>query len=175
MKKLLTSSLFVLLSIFSIAAVAEDMSAKKDGVVLETIMTIDNNEIAAAQLAEKKTSNADVKGFAQSMITDHSKNLQDAKDLGDKIKVSPTSNEKTDRLKKMGQDELKKLDATDSKNFDAVYIDAMVKGHQQALKIIDDKLMPKASNQDLIAFLKSTREVVAHHLQMAQDVQKKIK
>ena len=51
------------------------------------------------------------------------------------------------------------------------YIDAMVKGHQEALSLIDDRLLPAAQDTNVRTFLTNSREHVAMHLERAKALQ----
>jgi putative membrane protein len=47
----------------------------------------------------------------------------------------------------------------------------MVKGHEEALALLDDKLIPAASSENARAHLTETRASVAEHLQRAKALQ----
>lgn len=176
-KKMLSFSLCLFLSCYVFLANAASTAAEtqeKDGKIIAILTTIDNNEIAAANEALKRSTNPDVKNFAQTMITDHSKNLADFKTLSQKINTPAVSSDKSNSLQKQGASLLKNLEAVPANQFDTTYINAMVKGHEAALKAINDKLLPKASNLELKMLLKATSGVVAHHLELAKAVQTKL-
>lgn len=143
---------------------------QQDGQVVQTLMVIDMNEINAAKEALKKSTNPSVKKFAKEMEASHNSNLEKAKKLG----IAPVSSDKTMALQKKGQTDMTQLMALNDKSFDAVYITAMVNGHQEVLAIIDSDLLRNTNNPKLIQLLKSTRSVVEHHLQMAKEIQKKL-
>lgn len=147
---------------------------RQDGKIIEMITVIDNNEINEANEALKRSSNDGVKDFAQTMVKDHSQNLQDAKDLSQKINIQLVTSDKSQALTQKGKQGLQKLSNLPEKRFDMAYINAMVVGHTAVLKAIDEQLLPKASNADLVSFLKTTRETVQHHLDMAKDIQKQL-
>ncbi len=159
----------------STATQTSPVDQQKVNRVLQTLIAVDNNEINAANEAQKRSSNSDVKDFAQTMVTDHTKNMQDAQALAQQLNVTLSSTEKMEKLKDMGKQELHKLQSVPAAQFDMVYINAMVEGHQKVLNMIDEKLLPNAKNQDVINFLKTTRDTVSHHLDMAKDVQTKLK
>lgn len=158
----------------SVSQTSLSAAQTQDGQIIEIIMTIDNNEINAANEALKVTANPNVKAFAQAMITEHGQNLKEAQALSQKINIAPIPFTISEDLQKAGQKGLAKLESVSPSKFDTTYIDAMVKGHQAGLKLIDTKLMPKASNPDLKTFLITTRAMVANHLQMAQTVQSQL-
>lgn len=147
---------------------------QQNGQILEIISVIDNNEINAANAVLAKTTNPDVKAFAQTMVADHSENLKAIQTLSQQVSIQPVSCNVSTKLQNAGQAELKKLSSLSNNQLNVDYINAMVKGHTAALALIDDKLLPQASNPAVKAFLTDTRVVVAHHLQLAQAVQKQL-
>lgn len=160
----------------TVSSQASDKTVQeKEGAIFETLNIINQSEINAADEALKRSSNDNVKKFAETMKTDHTANLDATKKLSDQMNVKPVETDRTKMLETREEDQLKKLEATSDENFDKDYINAMVKGHQAALQLIDKKLLPKASNSDVESFLKDTRETVAHHLELAQEVQKTLK
>lgn len=187
MKKVLTFVFLGFFAVSSFAATAATMESKnssasshqlsqhemqkKDGQIVEILMIIDAGEIKAAKVALKRTSKPNVKDFANLMIRDHGKNLQEAKKLG----ISPVVSEKSKLLEKNGKNGLKNLKSVPENEFNKTYIDAMVTGHKQALEALDTELLPKASSPELIKFLKATRIAVKHHLEMAEEMQNKKK
>lgn len=173
-KSLLAFSLlfFSLISLAATTPATLSPTQQTDAQILKAIIQINTNEIKVSKLAEKRTNNTAVKQFAQMMVTDHSKNRQDAKALATKITITPMTSAKSDTLKQNGVAELKTLKSTKQSDFDKTYMDAMVKGHQAVLAAIDNDLLPKANNADLKNFLTATRAAVAHHLEEAQKVQK---
>jgi putative membrane protein len=180
----------LLLSTFSLSAIATTHTTSQNsttssqssltatqtqnGQILEVLMVIDNNEINAANAVLTKTTNPNVKTFANTMITDHSENLKAIQNLAKQINITPVVSSKSTKLQQAGQDELKKLSSLSSNQLDTTYINAMVKGHEAALKLIDNKLLPNASDPKVKSFLTDTRAVVAHHLQLAQTVQSQL-
>ena len=83
-------------------------------------------EVALGKLALEKSSNADVKQFAQMMIDDHTKLGDAMKPVAEQIGVKvPTELSKKDRSTEV------KLSSLSGAQFDKAYIDAMVKDHKK--------------------------------------------
>src|SRR6266700_3229686 len=73
--------------------------APNDAQIASIVVTANTVDIDAGKLAESKSSNADVKAFAQRMITDHSGVNKSAVDLVTKLKVAPQDNPTSQSLK----------------------------------------------------------------------------
>lgn len=172
-KVLLTVLIMSLFSLFSFAQTPANLTPaqKTDGQILQTLIVLNSNEISAAQLALKKTSNANLRKFARQMIIDHSKNRLDAKRLAVSLHLPLQSSDASNDLQKAGKDELTKLKSLSGKDFDQQYMTAMVNGHENALNLID-KSASNASDPKVVDFLKNTRNTVAHHLEIAKETQK---
>ncbi len=147
---------------------------QKEGKAIKILMIADQGEVNAGRLAILKSSNPDVKKFAQRMIKDHSQNLKMVKQLSHKTKIKPVDSDQSEEIVKKQKEEGDSLKGKSGKDFDVAYIDDMVKGHEKVLKEIDDELIPNASNPQVANFLKETRATVAEHLKLAQDVQSKL-
>lgn len=146
-----------------------------DAQIMAVLNTANMGEISQGQIALQKAQNAQVKSFAQKMVTDHTNNYQKGQALGARLGVTPQNNEISIKLKKDSDDVVMKLNKADGKNFDKEYIDSQVKVHKMVLKTIDDKLLPNAQNAELRNLLAQTRPAIAMHLQTAEQLQKMVK
>lgn len=152
-----------------------DMSGKEgtEAEVLSFVAAIDLNEILAAAEAQKKKISEPVINFAKMLHTEHGANMAKTLQVGESIKVIPTDTKAVDALKKKGAAELATLVPLDGKDFETAYLDAMIKGHNEALMMIDNKLIPTAKNDSLKKHLADTRAHVAMHLEEAKKLRGK--
>lgn len=138
---------------------------------LAMLMTVDEHEIAAADQALGKNVTGAVRDFAQMMKTDHGKNLTDTTKLGGAASTAPA----VKTLKDKGDADLRALDAQSGKAYEKAYIEAMVKGHTDALAMIDNTLLPAATDANIRQHFTTTRAAVARHLEKAKEVQGTLK
>lgn len=124
-------------------------------------------EIETAKLALEKTSNQEIKTFAQSMIDDHRKantklgQLASKKDLEVSDDAELLNQAKAMVLKLRGED-----------SFDKAYMNNQVLAHKQTIE-----LFHRASNSDdpeIAAFAKETLPKLQHHLKMAEQINAKL-
>ncbi|HSW92985.1 MAG TPA: DUF4142 domain-containing protein [Gammaproteobacteria bacterium] len=140
---------------------------------LATVAAIDKNEILIAAVAQNKQLNADIMDFAKMMIDQHGNNLTQILDM---IKNEhPLTGGEADQLTAEGKQGLMKLGAMNGDAFATAYVNAMVKGHEAALNLIDTKLMKTATSPDVKKFLSETRAAVMVHLAHAKKLQDKMK
>jgi len=145
---------------------------RTDSDILGTLVVINKNEIAAAQLARRQGQNARVKNYANFMIKEHSTNLRQTKRLSQKLDMMPELNGRVAmNLQQKGQQELQMLQGLSGKAFDSAYMAAMVNDHTEALSLIS-QLNNQTSNPMIKNQLKVTRAHVAEHLQRATVIQR---
>jgi putative membrane protein len=134
-----------------------------DGLALGLLASVNEHEIKAAdQAIEKKVSGA-VLDYARMMKTQHTENQAKTVALGAK-QDAPEVQAK----KEKGAAERTALAKLSGKEYEAAYKEAMIKGHTEALAMIDDKLLPMASAGPVKDHLTTTRGHVAMHLEAAR-------
>lgn len=152
---------------------SQNQAQNQDNEIVGWLIVLNKNEIAAAKEVLKHKVSPSVKAYAQLMKKDHTKNLQDTLALSKKDNLKPADTDAVEALKQQGQQELANLKQQKGKQFEVAYITAMVQGHTDALKGLDDKIQA-ASNPDLKKHLEATRAKVQEHLNKANDVKNKL-
>ncbi|HEU0012937.1 MAG TPA: DUF4142 domain-containing protein, partial [Longimicrobium sp.] len=125
----------------------------------------------AGELARQKGTSAQVKEFANRMVTDHAGVNKQAVDLVTRLGVTPEENESSRGLSQGGQQAHARLSGLSGAEFDRAYIENEISYHQTVLDAIDQTLIPSAQNADLKALLQQVRPAVAAHLEHARQVQ----
>jgi putative membrane protein len=120
------------------------------------------NEIGLSQTALSKSSNDEVKRFAQMMIDDHSKAGDELKTVAQSKNVMLTM-EMDEKHKAMNQ---KMMTLTGSK-FDMEYVKAMVKDHEKTVAMFQ-KEASGGKDADAKAFAAKNLPVIQAHLDMAR-------
>lgn len=138
---------------------------------LSIIKTIDKNEIAAAKIALKRSENKAVRAFANMMITEHGQNLVQDKAMKRQIHAKFIAVAKVKTLKRQGKMLLAKLKPLRAEKFDTTYINAMIQGHQEALNLIKNELIPREKDAKTVEFLKETQKHVSKHLATAKQIE----
>ena len=155
-------------------AIAADKAGPTDPQIAAIVVTANQVDIDAGELAKSTSRNADVKAFAEQMIADHTAVNKSAKDLVTKLKVTPEENDTSKSLKKGGDDNLKSLKALKGADFDRAYIDHEVTYHQDVITALDKTLIPNAKNKELKDLLMNVRPSFEAHLTHAKAVQAKL-
>jgi len=149
------------------------MSAKySDAEIVALDLTIDDNEIKAAQTAEKKKMGKDAMKFAKMLLKQHREDSNKVSKLAKKEKITPSETaSKVQELRDKGAADLQTLASKDSMEFEQGYVSAMVQGHTEALALFDEHLVKDASNHKLKKEMEEARKHVAHHLEEAKRLQ----
>jgi putative membrane protein len=142
-----------------------------DAQIASIVVTANQVDIDAGRAAAGKTTNAEVKKFAQLMVTDHTGVNKSATDLVTRLKVTPEDNDTSKALKAGGATNLTALSALSGDAFDKAYVDHEVAYHQQVLDAVDKTLIPNAKNAELKALLVKVRPAFVAHLEHARHLQ----
>ncbi len=162
----------ILAASFAIANVASAQTtvAKADADRLTAIAQANIAEVAAGKMALDKSSNADVKSFAQMMIDDHSKGLDETKKVAAAKNITLPSEPDAEH-KKMAAD-LQKLSGA---AFDKQYVSkAGVADHTKVHAALK-KDIASAKDADIKALASKLEPTVAHHEEMAKKLDATLK
>ena len=142
-----------------------------DAQIASIVVTANQVDIDAGNLAKKQATNPEVKKFADLMVTDHTGVNKSATALVTKLKVTPEDNATSQSLKSGGDANLKTLKGLNGAAFDKAYVDHEVTYHQAVLDAIDKTLIPGAKNEELKALLVKVRPAFVSHLEHAKHLQ----
>ena len=142
-----------------------------DAQIASIVVTANQVDIDAGQLAQKMASSAEVKKFGALMVNDHTSVNKSAVALAKKLNVTPEDNPTSQSLKSGGEKNVAHLRTLSGAAFDRAYVDHEVAYHQQVLDAIDKTLIPGAKNGELKTLLEKTRPAIAAHLEHAKGLQ----
>jgi putative membrane protein len=142
-----------------------------DAHIAHIVVTANQVDVEAGELARASATNAEVKKFAERMIVDHTGVNKAASELAATLRVTPLDNETSRALKSGGDQNLAKLRGLKGTTFDKAYVDQEVAYHAQVLDAIDKTLIPSAKNAELRALLVKVRPAIAAHLEHAKHLQ----
>jgi putative membrane protein len=125
-------------------------------------------EVQSAQMAQRKTGNADVKAFAQKLEADHTASNNQLKALADSKKVSLA-----DDASLVAKGKGKMLDMKSGGDFDKAWIDGQVSDHKKDIEAFE-KAANGAADQDVKNLATKTLPTLKEHLATAESIQQKI-
>jgi putative membrane protein len=141
-----------------------------DAEILAQLKAVDENELRAAAAAQQKKVTGQVRKYARMLEEDHSKDLQDVQQLGDKLGLTLTATTTVDQLHARGEEILSRLSPLTGDEFNRTFVTEMVNGHREALQMIDD-FLKTAQNEDVRSHLSQVRDRIAMHLREGEKLQ----
>jgi putative membrane protein len=134
-----------------------------DGAIAQILITANSGEVKIAETVMPNLQSAAAKRFAQQMIDDHGQNKKDTIALVERTAIGTFDSAESLKLQSDADDTLVKLQNEEKDDIDLAYAKAMLKGHEEVLATIDQRLLPSAQNPQLKRHLQQTRDAVAMH------------
>jgi putative membrane protein len=150
-------------------------AAPTDPQIAAIVVTANQVDIDAGELARSTSKNKEVDNFASQMVTDHTGVNKAATALVTKLNVTPEDNATSASLKRAGDANIQNLKTLKGDAFDLAYIDNEVTYHQNVLDAIDHTLIPSAKNAELKALLVKVRPAFEAHLAHAKQIQSSLR
>lgn len=143
--------------------------SKEDERLMMQLARANIAEINAGKLAEQKTSNDQVKSFAKKMVDDHTKALDDLKQLA--MTKGVTLPTEPDRQQQAMEN---KLSALSGEQFDKQYVDQSgSRAHKETHRLLQ-RVNSRASDADLKSYASKTMATVESHQQLAKETSKNL-
>lgn len=125
-------------------------------------------EVELGRLAQQQATSPDVRQFGSMMVEDHTR-------AGNQLReVAQRANVEIEHDTEAARDDREKLSKLSGAEFDREYIDMMVKDHQDAVDALKGKA-EDAENPGVKQWASATLPRVQHHLELAQQLQERLK
>jgi putative membrane protein len=170
-----TSAAIVCATLLSTEVSAKGNSKLTDPEIASVAVVANQNDIGFAEIAKKKSKNADVVKFAETMATDHKAVIDQAVALVTKLGVTPKDNAVSKKLTSDAAKTRKMLNSKSGEDFNKAYIDNEVAYHKAVIAAVEGTLIPQAQNNELKALLQKVVPTLKAHLAHAEMVQKNYK
>lgn len=145
-----------------------------DPQIASIAVTANQIDVNYGKMALKKTKNAEIRKFAQTMVNDHESIIKQAVALATKLHVTPQTNAMTKSLLEGAAKETKTLEGLKGKAFDKAYAQNEAAYHDAVVGAVKTTLIPQTQNAELKSLLQSVMPLLEHHLQMAKDLAAKM-
>jgi putative membrane protein len=161
-----------LLMLSAAPALSQASPKLSDPEVASVALVANQIDIGYAEIAKKKSKDAEVLKFAQTMITDHSAVIAQAVALAKKLGVTPKDNSVSQGLLKDAEKTKKSLQSRSGAAFDKAYVDNEVAYHKAVIAAVEGLLIPETENQELKDLLTNVVPALKAHLGHAEMLQK---
>lgn len=155
------------------AGAADSLQVAPETVAIAHLMALHDHEIKAADIAATKQLSAPVAQYAAMLKREHTENQAQTASLPTAPAAADKDTSAVAARKEKTAAERQALSAMSGEEFEAAYLDAMVKDHADALQMLDANLMPAATTPAVRSHLQQTREHLAMHLERAEALQAK--
>jgi len=161
----------------------EQRAGLTDPSIAAMVLAANNTDISYARLAVAVTrmdggtraERADVKEFAQRMLTDHTGVNGQVNDLLTKLNVTPVENNASLDFRDESAARRDAMRDLSGYAFDSTYIENEVAYHIKVLASIDSVLLPASKNKELKSLLTNVRPAFAAHLAHAEQVRANVR
>lgn len=157
----------------SIGASALAETGPSDAEIAHIAYTAGQIDIAAAKQALAKSDNAEVRGFAQTMLRDHQAVEGQALALVKKLGVTPADNGTSQALSNQAAETHARLDKLSGAAFDGAYIKNEAAYHAAVNGALKDTLIPSADNAELKGLLETGLQLFGEHQLHAEQLARK--
>ena len=164
------STAIAAISLLSGAALAQGAAKPTDPQIAHIAYTAGQLDIEAAKQALSKSTNKDVRAFADGMVNDHTAVNDKALALVKKLNVTPEDNDTSRALTKQAAEKRAELAKLNGAEFDKAYIANEVAYHKTVNGALEKTLIPSASNPELKSLLQTGLKVFQGHEQDAEQV-----
>jgi len=147
-------------------ATANDVAA--DTRFMENATQANWTEVKLGELAIKRTTRADVKNYAETVVQHHKNAQQSLKNIMDKVNTDLPKDITVEQQASI--DDLKR---TDDANFDRMFVKRMVVDHEKAVALYES-FMSSTKSPELKDYARLTLDHLKFHLEKAQELSKAI-
>ena len=170
----LTTFAIVCTALLCMPAIGQTATKLTDAEIASVAVTANQIDIEYAQIAQKKSKNADVLKFAETMAKDHQSVIDQAVALATKLGVTPKDNATTKSFLAGAIKTKAMLNSKNGNAFNKAYIDNEVAYHKAVISVVETMLIPQSSNAELKSLLQNVLPALKAHLAHAEMVQKSI-
>jgi putative membrane protein len=141
-----------------------------DAQIAHIAVTANQLDITAARQALERSTNPEVRRFAETMIRDHEGVIAKAVELAGRLGVTPQDNETSRALASDAASTRTNLAKLSGSSFDKAYMDNEVAYHGAVISAIEDVLVPNTQNAELKQLLQAVLPALRAHQQHAQQL-----
>lgn len=138
-------------------------SGPSDAEIAHIAYTAGAIDAAAAKQALAKSTNVEIRSFAEVMLRDHEAVNGKALELVKKLNVTPADNGTSAALSKQAAETHERLDQLNGAAFDRAYMQNEVAFHRTVNGALKSTLIPSADNDELKALLEAGAALFGEH------------
>jgi len=146
------------------------MIVVNDAQIASISLAANTGEVEQNTVAVTRGGNAEVRGYAQDLVTMHTAAIAREMALAASAMIIPADHEVTQTLQTMSRAIVARLQTAEPAEFDQMYLSGQVDVHQMVLTLIDQTLLPQVKADALRDELMTMRVTVMQHLERAREL-----
>lgn len=150
--------------------VAPGVPRVTEGNIVAIILAANNTDLSYARLVPSRSTNADVRAFAQRMTTDHTLLNARANDIAAKHGITAEDNVISLDFRDNSAARRDVMREMEGAKFDSAYAENEVKYHTELLGALRAVLEPQATTPELLEFVRNLTPAVTAHLAHAEQL-----
>jgi putative membrane protein len=148
-----------------------DQGAITDDEIVAASEAVHAAQVEQGTLARAKAKEPRLREFADKLKADHERARRDGKSLAARLAIKPKESPLSSELGADAAGATKTLKNAKRSEFDRLFVESQIAAQQKTLKLLDQKLIPSARNQDLKTLLEGLRATIQAHLEEARGLQ----
>ncbi len=137
---------------------------------VDALTSLNHGEISLARYAIERARTPIARDLAQMMMDQHTDAQANVAAWAQTAAVAPVANDVTRTIEGSLTTVRSRLDSTPDADFDVAYVRSQVEMHQDALRILDERILPGAHDEHFRALATTIRSAVAMHLAHARSI-----
>ena len=142
--------------------------SEQDRTFIQNAAKANQDEIDVGTLAQQKSSNSQVKSYANTLVNDHTKNKQEVENLAGKKGVSVQAYQGA-----TARAEYQRLDGMSGATFDRSFASQMVQDREKAISMFEQALKD-THDAGLRNYIDATLPTLRKHLTEARDLERNL-
>ncbi len=142
-----------------------------DAQIAGVLEAVNLGEVQQAHLAQEKATEPAVRNYADNLRSGHELAARQQSMVLDQQGITPEETDLSRQLRQQSQQEEQRLSQLSGAEFDRAFVQAQVRTHQDALNLLEQKLIPNASDPAYRAYLEQLRGDLQQHLAHAQQLE----
>ncbi|WP_437765925.1 DUF4142 domain-containing protein [Sorangium sp. So ce281] len=142
-----------------------------DGALAKVISAANEVEISLAMIARKQARSREVKDFAREMLEAHTQGNIRLSALLRRLRIKAEPTRASAMIAGHSSIIAAYLQKQPAERFDATYVAIQVRMHTHALRMLDERAIPRVKSRELKQELQRIRDEAASHLKRAQAIQ----
>ncbi|MEQ8313016.1 MAG: DUF4142 domain-containing protein [Gammaproteobacteria bacterium] len=167
--------LFAGILAMSCQSVAQDPSELNDLQIAHVAYVADNIDIQYAHLALALSEDPAVRGFAETMVSDHNAVNAQALALLQKLNAQPQNNFLSESLQSTSADIVDELSRLRGNEFDLRYAENELAYHQAVNELVENAFIPNIENPEVKSLFQEGLKIFKAHEELAANMLRQIK